>query len=381
MTDFTDHAPSGTDVVVTHETAIVRYDQARRWLQTLAEDHNIDGVKTARDKYEALAAYARQAKDTDMIKWVTEIKVRAERVCGELLRESAERGERARVGGDRDSIVERYDYRNKSFADIQESNDYQKFLPRDDPPRRTPKRFFSMMKDGWLAEHPMCVEERDGVYIVMDGWSRFVAARQLGIPVRYIVGAPRSNPPPTLAQIGITRDESSRYQRLASIPAEKFEATISLAKEKPGGVTTAFMLKQVAVMKPTKPPEVEQRAERLTPDKRAEQIRGLVEAGNNLSQIAKTLHICDEYVAKILRTYPDIPRPAGFGIRHRTIRVDVVVGETVSSLTGLAQGIDLIRDESFESISAEQAHQMAAEVTMALSSIRWLATKLKGVSA
>ena len=84
---------------------------------------------------------------------------------------------------------------------------------------------------------------------------------------------------------------------------------------------------------------------------------------------------------QLFHAHPDIPRPAGFGVKSVLIRVDVVVNETVSSLTGLAQGIELIRCESFESISAEQAQQMASEVAIALSSIRWLATKLKGVQS
>lgn len=50
-----------------------------------------------------MAAYARQAKDTEMIQWATEIKVRAERKAGELLAAMKARGELARQGGDRKS--------------------------------------------------------------------------------------------------------------------------------------------------------------------------------------------------------------------------------------------------------------------------------------
>ena len=134
---------------MTMNTHLVRYEAAR---QALAEAHRIDEVKDIRDKAEAMAAYARQAKDTELVQWATEIKVRAERRCGELLTETEKRN-----GG-----------------------------------------------------HAMKARSHDATEV-----------------------------PPSLADIGLTKDQSSRYQRLAAMPEEHFETAIATAKSEQNALVAA----------------------------------------------------------------------------------------------------------------------------------------------
>ena len=69
----------------------------------LREAHRADEAKAIRDRAVALAAYARQAKDGEMVRWATEIKIRAELRVGQLLIEAKKTGQRQTPGGDRKS--------------------------------------------------------------------------------------------------------------------------------------------------------------------------------------------------------------------------------------------------------------------------------------
>lgn len=134
------------------DSGLVKYEAARFALQ---QAHSVDEVKDIRDKAQAMLAYGKQAKDTELIWFATDIKIRAERRAGQLLAEMKLNGER-------------------------------------DPGGR---------------------------------------------------GRIESRPSTQLADFGISKDQSSRWQKLAAVPEKKFEQAVAAAKEIQAEVTTAAMLR------------------------------------------------------------------------------------------------------------------------------------------
>lgn len=88
--------------------ALALYDEARR---ALAAAWRVDEVTQIRDRAAAVLAAARIARDEELVRQATEIRLRAERKAGELLREMAKNGERVK-GGDpksRDATLAKLD--------------------------------------------------------------------------------------------------------------------------------------------------------------------------------------------------------------------------------------------------------------------------------
>jgi DNA N-6-adenine-methyltransferase (Dam) len=138
-------------------TALVLYETARR---ALAEAHSVDEVKGIRDMAAALEACAKIAKNTEMIRQATEIRFRAERRAGELLREMPKNeGVRSQLRGD--------------------------------------------------------------------------------VPVGGSAPQPPTDETPTLAALGVTKTQSSKWQRLAALPEDKFQIRVEHAKARAEWATTS----------------------------------------------------------------------------------------------------------------------------------------------
>jgi hypothetical protein len=136
--------------------ALTFYNQAR---QALAQAARVDEVKAIRDQAEALRVYTKQAGEgLEMQNWCAEIKLRAERRAGELLRE--------------------------------------------------------------MEKHP--------------GGNPNLSHDTTGYP-------------PTLEDLGISRDQSSRWQTIASLPEEIFETHIEETKAQGEELTSAGVYREAVV--------------------------------------------------------------------------------------------------------------------------------------
>lgn len=78
-----------------------------------------------------------------------------------------------------------------------------------------------------------------------------------------------------LADVGVTPMQSHRWQQLASMTDEHFEAAVATAKDTAGQVTTAFMLREAQRAKPQPTPRRGAKADAIREELNAAKQRGV----------------------------------------------------------------------------------------------------------
>src|SRR5260363_237877 len=180
--------------------ALIRYDAM---CKAIVECHRVDEVKELRDKARALEVYAQQARNTEAEDKAREIRNRAQRRMGELLRELPRmpREERAE--------------RTHAILGRGNNNNHDE--------RRTASVLSgeSDSESGCMLHDQTCISEHEGC-TSNDGTCIFPYAAAL-----------EAN--------GISRQMANRYQKLAAIPEKDFEVAIRNPSKKP---TTARLIRE-----------------------------------------------------------------------------------------------------------------------------------------
>lgn len=96
-------------------TELIRYEAARR---ALTEAVMFDEVMNIMNVAQQAALYAKQANDNELVEKATEIRVRAQRRAGEMLKESASRGERISNAGEVNRGKKAFQVGKPSLADL-----------------------------------------------------------------------------------------------------------------------------------------------------------------------------------------------------------------------------------------------------------------------
>lgn len=187
---------------------LVKYDVMCRAIDAAYE---VDEVKDIRDKALALEAYAQQAKNTEAERRACEIRLRAERKAGQLLQTRAEISGRTRNG----------QFAPASSGTIPEASGKP--------------LLWQCHKCGhvWPVLRDDCNNCHEGEQPPAN---------------ECFLGHPEDGAK-TLKELGISLDQSSKWQKLANVPVEEFEAALD-GSEKP---STAGILKQNGEASPMDP--------------------------------------------------------------------------------------------------------------------------------
>lgn len=182
---------------------LVRY---QAMCTAIAECHRVDEATDIRDKARALEVYYQQANNTEAERKAIDIRLRAERRAGELLKElaRAEGPQQGKAGPGRGNTSD--------AATCFEPRG----TPKSEPPPAAPHN-----------QHRSTVQPQ---------------------PAPTPVQPPKSEYARTLDDLGMSRQKAHRFQQLAAVPKETFEAALADPVKQP---TAAAIVRQI--VDPVKP--------------------------------------------------------------------------------------------------------------------------------
>lgn len=113
---------------------------------------------------------------------------------------------------------------------------------------------------------------------------------------------------------------------------------------------------------------------------RVQQITDLLAAGHNKDQIAEIIGVRADYVSQMAKKHA-IPTPPHSLTRkgNAPISAATIITETVNSLTGLTQGVQLAKTRKLV-MTREQASELLREARESLKSINWIINALREIT-
>jgi hypothetical protein len=110
-----------------------------------------------------------------------------------------------------------------------------------------------------------------------------------------------------------------------------------------------------------------------------ENIKVLLKQGHTSAQIGLKLHMSSSRVAQLMRL-GGLPPTRRMNSRANALDPYRVVEQAISGMSGLAQGVSMLRGTPWSNISAEQAKVLIHDANDALRTMYWMVRQLKEIS-